>query len=141
MTWNHFSLIVLCLTFFVSKFHGSELNSFSITSIWSKMNIYSLSLITDFFSSGQFLSELFWCYNDLNHRCYIGLEWKTVKLSSIWDQSGIYNWSQRKTAQMKKISNQAQAVNIHFTSNWCYGQTIQLRSMKFWHKKTSSIVL
>ena len=36
---------------------------------------------------------------------------------------------------MKKVSNQAQAVNIHFTSNWCYEQTIQLRPMKFWHKK------
>ena len=36
---------------------------------------------------------------------------------------------------MKKVSNQAQAVNILFTSNWCYEQTIQLRPMKFYYKK------
>ena len=39
MIWNHFSLKVLCLTFFVSKFHGSELNSLSTTSNWSKKGI------------------------------------------------------------------------------------------------------
>ena len=42
------------------------------------------------------------------------------------------DWSQmEETTQMKEISNQAQAVNILFTSNRCYEQTIQLRPMKF----------
>ena len=31
--------------------------------------------------------------------------------------------------------NQASATNTCFTSNWCCGQNIWHRPMKFWHKK------
>ena len=36
--------LVLCLTFFVLKFHWFSFNSLSATSIWSKTIIYSFSL-------------------------------------------------------------------------------------------------
>ena len=41
MIWYNFFSEVLCLTFFVSKFHWSGSNSLSITSIWSISCIYN----------------------------------------------------------------------------------------------------
>ena len=39
LIWNQFSLEVLCLKFFVSKFHGSKLDSLSTKLNWSKRGI------------------------------------------------------------------------------------------------------
>ena len=141
MTWNYFSLMVLCLTFFVSKFHGSELNSFSITSIWSKMNIYSLSLITDFFHLGSLFSNC----SDLKmasatHATLVSNERKSnylpfeTNLASI--SQVVFKWEQikEKLPRLKKkvLSwKWASFRNASFTSIWCCGQTIQLRPMKF----------
>ena len=42
----YINIILLCLTFFVWKFHWSGLNSLPMTSIWSKTIIYSFTLKT-----------------------------------------------------------------------------------------------
>ena len=54
MTWNWFFYLVLCLTFFVSKFHWSVSNILSTTSIWSKRSICSWSSIYPFFIKSIF---------------------------------------------------------------------------------------
>ena len=90
----------------------------------------------------RFFFDLLSFEDNLSYKCQIGLKWKKIWLFFIQDQCSICGLSHfnirtipKEAAQMKKVSNQAQAVNILFTSNWCYEQTIQLRPMKFWHKK------
>ena len=145
MTWNHLSLTVLCLTFFVSKFHGFELNSLFITSVWRKMNIYSLSLITDIFHLGSF----FWNCSDVNITLakdatlvvnemepnYLPFETNLAFIAQV-----VFKWEQIKvklSCLEKKILSWkwASSRNASFTSIYCCGQSIQLRPMKFGYKK------
>ena len=147
MTWNHFPLIVLCLTFFVSKFHGSELNSLFITTVWSKMKIYSLSLITEFFNLGSFFLKYFdvemtWATDAtlvLNEResNYLPFE---INLAFMLKSSSYKSKSKKTFLYKKKILSWkwASSRNASFTSIWCCGQTIQLRPMIFWHKKSQT---
>ena len=105
MTWNHFSLIVLCLTFFVSKFHGSELNSLFITSVWSKMSIFSLSSIIHFYHQGSFFINCsdIWTAEAMGAK--LVLNEKMFKKSSFWDQSCICSSNHLQTRINKRKSS------------------------------------
>ena len=54
VVWDEFSFIILCLTFFVLKFHWFSLNSLTTTSIWTKTIIYSFSLKSCLISKTDF---------------------------------------------------------------------------------------
>ena len=140
-----FSFKVLYLTFFVSKFHWSELNSLSTTLNRSKRGISRRSSISAqilLFKSGKFFFDLFFFEDGLNQS---GLKRKMILLSIIWEQSGNYSSShlqmrthRRKTSLIEKEEFELKMIfswNASYTSIWCCGQTIQLRPMKFWYKK------
>ena len=138
MTWNWFSYIVLCLTFFVSKSHWSVSIILSTTSIWSKTSICGWSSIHPFFIITKFLLFL----TGMSGKYQICFSWRYLyefkKKSLTWDSFSICssNWSKmREKSFDEKRINRASATNTCFTSNWCCGQNIWHRTVKFWHKK------
>ena len=145
MIWNHFSLEVLCLTFIVSKFHGSTLNSLPAASNWSKKGISrrcSFSAQILLLLSGKIFFDLFLFVDSLSYRYQIGLKWKIIWHFFILNQFRTHGFSHlniravyEKTALMIKVNNWAQTENLHFTSNRCYGLTFWLRQINFFYKK------
>ena len=105
VVWDQFSFIVLCLTFFVLKFHWFSLNSLTTTSIWSKTIIYSFS----------------WKYGE-NFKA----DFLEIPLISQWLELQLPDWSQIKDIcivfhlrpiwilKLKLIGNESNLKKIRF---------------------------
>ena len=147
MTWNWFFFVVLCLTFFVTKFHWSGSNILTTTLIWSKRSIFRWSSI---WLIKWFIKIVFlWFAHTphwIEHKCQIGLDRRYIfnkfcNTTLLQDYFDICSSNQSKKRKYEKNDfdekgiNWASAMNTCFTSNWCCGQNIWPRPMKFWHKK------
>ena len=115
MVWDQFSFIVLCLTFFVLKFHQFSLNSLSTTSIWSK------TIINSFSWKSRFSKQIFL------KRFLKRFSWNSSHLSMAWATDA---WL---------VSNQRYLHNLLFETNLKSIAQVNLEWKQFEKKTVSKI--